>query len=110
MSKYRPIRKPLVYCPQAPSVTCGDSSLPEGAMGCCVSIWGGALGSGCCGIPQSRLRRASSLWQGSLWVRRRYWVKFRENVKIDKYQRYLSIFGGDYRTRTCDLMRVKHAL
>ena len=28
--------------------------------------------SACCGIPQARLRRASSLWQGSLWVRHRY--------------------------------------
>ena len=33
MSKYKPISKLSVYPPQAPSVTCGDSSLPEGAMG-----------------------------------------------------------------------------
>ena len=33
-SKYQPIRKPPAYPPLAPSVTCGDSSLPEGAMGC----------------------------------------------------------------------------
>ena len=32
--KYQPISKPLAYPPLAPSVTCGDSSLPEGAMGC----------------------------------------------------------------------------
>ena len=30
------------------------------------------LESACCGIPQSRLRRASSLWQGSLWAHYRY--------------------------------------
>ena len=33
-SKYQPIRKPPAYPPLAPSVTCGDSSLPERAMGC----------------------------------------------------------------------------
>ena len=33
-SKYRPIMKPELHRPLAPSVTCGDSSLPEGAMGC----------------------------------------------------------------------------
>ena len=33
-SKYHPICKQSVFCPLAPSVTCGDSSLPEGAMGC----------------------------------------------------------------------------
>ena len=32
-SKYRPIMKPELHRPLAPSVTCGDSSLPEGAMG-----------------------------------------------------------------------------
>ena len=32
-SKYQPKSKPLAYRPLAPSVTCGDSSLPEGAMG-----------------------------------------------------------------------------
>ena len=39
MSKYQPIRKPKLHRPQAPSVTCGDSSLPEGAIfiGFCVS-------------------------------------------------------------------------
>ncbi len=37
MSKYHPKSKPSAYRPQAPSVTCGDSSLPEGAMGA-VSI------------------------------------------------------------------------
>ena len=35
--KYHPQSKSSAYCPQAPSVTCGDSSLPEGAMGGCVS-------------------------------------------------------------------------
>ena len=35
--KYHPKIKPSAYAPLAPSVTCGDSSLPEGAMGCCVS-------------------------------------------------------------------------
>ena len=35
--KYRPITKPQLHRPRAPSVTCGYSSLPEGAMGCCVS-------------------------------------------------------------------------
>ena len=34
MSKYHPKSKPSAYRPLAPSVTCGDSSLPEGAMGC----------------------------------------------------------------------------
>ena len=33
-SKYQPIRKPPAYPPLAPSVTCGDSSLPEGAAAC----------------------------------------------------------------------------
>ena len=32
-SKYRSIIKPQLHRPLAPSVTCGDSSLPEGAMG-----------------------------------------------------------------------------
>ena len=32
-SKYRPQSKSELHRPQAPSVTCGDSSLPEGAMG-----------------------------------------------------------------------------
>ena len=31
--KYHPISKPEPHRPLAPSVTCGDSSLPEGAMG-----------------------------------------------------------------------------
>ena len=34
MSKYQPICKPELHRPQAPSGTCGASSLPEGAMGC----------------------------------------------------------------------------
>ena len=38
MSKYQPTSKPELHRPQAPSVTCGDSSLPEGAIGGCV-IW-----------------------------------------------------------------------
>ena len=33
-SKYHPQSKPELHRPLAPSVTCGDSSLPEGAMGC----------------------------------------------------------------------------
>ena len=36
-SKYHPIRKQPAFTPLAPSVTCGDSSLPEGAMGFCLS-------------------------------------------------------------------------
>ena len=31
-SKYRPIMKPEMHRPLAPSVTCGASSLPEGAF------------------------------------------------------------------------------
>ena len=34
-SKYQPKSKPLAYRPLAPSVTCGDSSLPEGAISLC---------------------------------------------------------------------------
>ena len=30
--RYQPKGKPSAYRPQAPSVTCGDSSLPEGAI------------------------------------------------------------------------------
>ena len=36
-SKYHPQRKPELHRPPAPSVTCGDSSLPEGAMDWCLS-------------------------------------------------------------------------
>ena len=36
-SRYHLICKQSACRPLAPSVTCGDSSLPEGAMGCCVS-------------------------------------------------------------------------
>ena len=36
-SKYRPIMKPELHPPLAPSVTFGDSSLPEGAMGLVLS-------------------------------------------------------------------------
>ena len=36
-SRYHPICKQSACRPLAPSVTCGDSSLPEGAVGCCVS-------------------------------------------------------------------------
>ena len=42
--KYHPIRKPSACRPQAPSVTCGDSSLPEGAMGFCLFTWACAYG------------------------------------------------------------------
>ena len=34
-SKYRPIMKPEMHRPLAPSVTCGASSLPEGAIRLC---------------------------------------------------------------------------
>ncbi len=34
-SKYQPQIKPKLHRPLAPSVTCGDSSLPEGAMCLC---------------------------------------------------------------------------
>ena len=34
-SRYQPICKPPAYSPLAPSVTCGDSSLPEGAISLC---------------------------------------------------------------------------
>ena len=37
--KYHPKIKPSAFRPLAPSVTCGDSSLPEGAMGAYLSIW-----------------------------------------------------------------------
>ena len=95
--------------PQSPAVTAPSRrelwGLYLATLACC--LWESA----CCeSLRQKSEIFASSLWQGSLWVRHRYWVKFREKVKIDKYQRHLSIFGGDYRTRTCDLMRVKHAL
>ena len=56
-SKYRPFIKPELHRPLAPSVTCGDSSLPEGAIGlvpCYIGLcfWGSA----CCGIPQSKIK------------------------------------------------------
>ena len=43
-SRYHPVRKPSACRPQAPSVTCGDSSLPEGAMGFCLFTWACAYG------------------------------------------------------------------
>ena len=44
MSKYQPTSKPELHRPQAPSVTCGDSSLPEGAMGLYFTRWIPAFG------------------------------------------------------------------
>ena len=38
--------------------------------------------SACCGIPQTRLRRASSLWQGSLWVGYRYLAEDFSNISL----------------------------
>ena len=93
MSKYRPIRKPLAYCPQAPSVTATPCQLPPG----------GSYGL-------LRFRMGWCFGEVAAVVFREEGRRNREKVKIDKYQRHLSIFGGDYRTRTCDLMRVKHAL
>ena len=56
-SKYHPQRKPELHPPLAPSVTCGDSSLPEGAMGCVPFHIGLLLWeSACCGIPQSKIK------------------------------------------------------
>ena len=47
--KYHPQSKPELHRPQAPSVTCGDSSLPEGAMGFCLSTLDFCkLESACC--------------------------------------------------------------
>ena len=74
-SKYHPISKTYLRPPPAPSVTCGDSSLPEGAMGlvpCHIGLYFGKVpavealshGEGRRGLPG----RASSLWQGSLFV------------------------------------------
>ena len=68
--KYRPQSKPLAYPPQAPSVTCGDSSLPEGAIGCVP------FHIGLCfqevppveSLSQKSKIFASSLSQGSLFV------------------------------------------
>ena len=75
--KYRPQSKPSASCPLAPSVTCGDSSLPEGAIfrqllrfhigflrigsASCESL---SHGEGHRGLPG----RASALSQGSLWT------------------------------------------
>ena len=67
-SKYRPFIKPELHRPLAPSVTCGDSSLPEGAIGlvpCYIGLcfWGSA----CWGIPQSKIKDFCQLPQaGSL--------------------------------------------
>ena len=68
MSKYKPISKPQPHRPLAPSVTCGDSSLPEGAMGCepfhmGLCLWESA---DCESLSQKSKIFASSLWQGSL--------------------------------------------
>ena len=60
-SKYHPRSKPQLHRPLAPSVTCGDSSLPEGAIGCVPFHIGLFFGKVPAVIPQSRLRRASSL-------------------------------------------------
>ena len=50
-SKYHPISKPELHRPLAPSVTCGDSSLPEGAifrqlLRLHIGFW--RIGSDCC--------------------------------------------------------------
>ena len=45
-SKYQPQIKPKLHRPLAPSVTCGDSSLPEGAMGlvpCHIGLYFGKV-------------------------------------------------------------------
>ena len=68
--KYQPESKPSVSRPLAPSVTCGDSSLPEGAMGCepfhmGLCLWESA---DCESLSQKSKIFASSLWQGSLWL------------------------------------------
>ena len=58
-SKYRPIMKPELHRPLAPSVTCGDSSLPEGAIFRQLlrfHIGFLRIGSACCGIPQSKIK------------------------------------------------------
>ena len=56
-SKYRPQSKPELHRPLAPSVTCGDSSLPEGAMGRVLFYIGFVgVGSACCGIPVKNQR------------------------------------------------------
>ena len=67
-SKYHPQSKPSVSRPLAPSVTCGDSSLRSGAISLSHFTLDYAFGKVLTVIPQSRLRRASSLWQGSLWL------------------------------------------
>ena len=69
-SKYHPKSKSSAYRPLAPSVTCGDSSLPEGAMGCVPFHIGLLLWeSACCeSLSQKSKIFASSLWQGSLWL------------------------------------------
>ena len=74
MSKYHPKSKPSAYRPLAPSVTCGDSSLPEGAMGCepfhmGLCLWESA---NCESLSQKSEIFASSLWQGSLCGQCRY--------------------------------------
>ena len=78
-SKYHPIRKPSAYLPQAPSVTAAPCQLPPGGSYEVRTFPHGfvLLRSACCAIPQSRLRRASSLSQGSLFVRYRYCLKGR---------------------------------
>ena len=64
--KYHPKIKPSAYAPLAPSVTCGDSSLRSGAMGC-VLFHIGLLQVGKCLLCNPSVAfGASSLWQGSL--------------------------------------------
>src|SRR5699024_923351 len=51
--------KPSAYRPLAPSVTCGDSSLPEGAIFrqfLRFHIGFLRIESACCGIPQSKIK------------------------------------------------------
>ena len=69
-SKYHPQRKPELHPPLAPSVTCGDSSLPEGAMGCVPFHIGLCFGEvpAVRSLSQKSKIFASSLWQGSLFA------------------------------------------
>ena len=78
-SRYHLICKQSACRPLAPSVTCGDSSLPEGAMGCCIStldLWElevptvnpsdknqrflpAPFRKGACGVPPLSMRTAA---------------------------------------------------
>ena len=62
-SKYHPQSKPELHRPLAPSVTFGDSSLPEGAMGC-VLFYIGFVGVGSAHCES--LRQKSEIFASSL--------------------------------------------